>query len=182
MSKRRNDKGYSLVEMIIVIAIIAVVAAMAVVSVSMIRSAKAKDAASTVDSELATLITKSRNMDCDRANSEYAARIYKDNGVFYYQRGYYDKNAKDYVWNDTKESKVSLTSYVDIRYAEDKSVPNGDSSEKKVEEMNEGKGIFFRFAKNGICVDGAGDLRFCKRNGNVVANVYIRANGSHQLR
>ena len=186
MSKRRNDKGYSLVEMIIVIAIIAVVAAMAIVSVSMIRSAKAKDAAATVDSELATLITKSKNVDCDRANSEYAARIYKDNGVFYYQRGYYyyDKIAKkgNYVWNDTKESKVSLTSYVDIRYAEDKSVPNDDPSEKKVEDMNDGKGIFIRFAKNGMCVDGSGDLRFCKRNGNVVANVYIRANGSHQLR
>ena len=178
MSKRRSDKGYSLVEMIIVLAIIALVATMALISVSVIHSAKAKDAASTVDAELATLITRSKNMNSDEEGWDYAARIYKDGSIFYYQKGYYNPETNAYKWSD----RVSLTSYVDVRYAANKAVPDGDASEQKVEEMNSGNGLYIRFSKNGTCVEGAGDIRFCKRNGNVVANVYIRKNGSHQLR
>ena len=64
MRKRLKDDnaGYSLVEMIIVLAIVAVVSAMAIVSITMIHSAKAKEAAVTFDSEVSTLITKSKNL------------------------------------------------------------------------------------------------------------------------
>ena len=65
MTKHKNDHGYTLVEMIIVIAIIAVVAGMSLISITLIHSARAKEASVTVDSEIATLITKSKNMQSD---------------------------------------------------------------------------------------------------------------------
>ena len=65
MTKHKSNQGYTLVEMIVVIAIIALVAGISVISITLIHSAKAKDAATTVDSEVATLITKSKNMGID---------------------------------------------------------------------------------------------------------------------
>ena len=52
MKKRRimkENEGYSLIEMIIVIAIIAVMSAAAMVTISIIHNAKAKEAASTLE-------------------------------------------------------------------------------------------------------------------------------------
>ena len=124
MKKSRDNKGYSLVEMIIVLAIVAIVATMALISVGLIRSAKAKEAAVTVDEEVATLITKSKNMKCDREGWEYAARIYENDGEYYYQKGYY--NPEDYSYDFTNTDSngdgkgKSLSPYVQIKFTTEK--------------------------------------------------------------
>lgn len=206
MRKRNKDQGYTLIEMIIVIAIIAVVAGMALISVTLIHSARAKEAATTVDSQVATLITQSKNMQSDRPGWAYAARIYADdNGVYYFQRGYYKaKNGAtpaQYDFNNTdKEGDgkgTSLSSYVVIRYnGQETIVQEGfkedsfgikgakptDEDGHLVKDLNYGQGLFLRFDKDGTCAEGIGDIRFYKRNGNIVAHEYIRVNGSHQTR
>ena len=60
-----KNKGFSLVEMIIVLGIIAVMSTMALISINIIHSAKAKDAATVFDSEVATLKTKAKGMGVD---------------------------------------------------------------------------------------------------------------------
>ena len=200
--KQKRDKGYTLIEMIIVIAIIAVVAGMALISVTLIHSARAKEAATTVDSQVATLITQSKNMQSDRAGWVYAARIYADdNGAYYFQRGYYSPSEKKYDFTNTdKEGEgkgTSLSSYVIVRYnGQETIVQNGfeedgfgiqgaaptDEDGHEVKNLNFGQGLFIRFDKDGTCAEGVGDIRFYKRNGNIVAHEYIRANGSHQSR
>ncbi|MBR0146331.1 MAG: prepilin-type N-terminal cleavage/methylation domain-containing protein [Eubacterium sp.] len=213
MTKRGKDQGYTLVEMIVVIAIIAVVAGLSLISVTLIHSAKAKNASTTVDSEIATLITRSKNMQSDRAGWQYAARIYVDDGgVYYYQKGYYDPVTKSYDFENTDtegEGKgTSLSSYVVVKYTSDHYyfVSYDSASKKWVEDpvgegytgtsidnlelknlnsngaTGNGGGLFIRFAKDGTCEAGTGDIRFYKRNGNIVAHEYIRANGSHQCR
>ena len=213
MTKRGKDQGYTLVEMIVVIAIIAVVAGMSLISVTLIHSAKAKNASTTVDSEIATLITRSRNMQSDREGCQYAARIYADDkGAYYFQRGYYDIKNKKYDFTNTDpegEGKgVSLSSYVVVRYIGvetrvDSSLTESESGEQtpdihaegvtftdssvkeegfEISKFNGGQGLFIRFAKDGTCEEGVGDIRFYKRNGNIVAHEYIRANGSHQCK
>ena len=201
--KQKRDKGYTLIEMIIVIAIIAVVAGMALISVTLIHSARAKEAATTVDSQVATLITQSKNMQSDRAGWVYAARIYADdNGAYYFQRGYYKptdgKTEAEYDFTNTDKENdgkgTALSSYVVVRfYGQETTVKGGfkevsgtqskkPSSEDgdEVKDMNSGQGLFIRFDKDGTCAEGVGDIRFYKRNGNIVAHEYIRRNGSHQ--
>ena len=213
MTKRGKDQGYTLVEMIVVIAIIAVVAGMSLISVTLIHSAKAKNASTTVDSEIATLITRSRNMQSDRAGWQYAARIYADDkGAYFFQKGYYNPESQEYDFENTDsegEGKgTALSSYVVVkfttehyyfvsydsgskRWKEDPVPENyaGTSLEdQELKSLNtngtsgSGGGLFIRFAKDGTCEAGTGDIRFYKRNGNIVAHEYIRANGSHQCK
>ena len=125
MKKRRNDGGYSLVEMIIVLAIVAVVASMALISITLIHSAKVKEAAVTVDEEIATLITKSKNMKCDRDGWQYALRIYADSEEKYYiQKGYFNPTTYEYDFTNTDtagEGKGrSLSSYSLIKFTGEK--------------------------------------------------------------
>ncbi len=203
MTKQKRSQGYTLVEMIVVIAIIAVVAGLSLISITLIHSAKAKNASTTVDSEVSTLITKSKNMSSDRAGWQYAARIYADEkGAYYFQKGYYNPKTKSYDFKDTDtegEGKgTSLSSYVVIKYtgscpnvAFDNATMKGTEditltvSDHEIKNLctalgNPGGGLFIRFAKDGSCESGVGDIRFYKRNGNIVAHEYIRANGSHQ--
>lgn len=62
----KNSKGYSFVELIIVIAIIIVLSVMALVSMTIISSAKAKDAAINFGEEISTLKQRCMNMTPDR--------------------------------------------------------------------------------------------------------------------
>lgn len=200
MTKRRKNKGYSLVEMIIVLAIIAIVAGVSLLSITLIHSARAKEAAVTVDSEIATLITKSKNMQCDKPGCQYAARIYRDedSGKYYYQKGYYDPNAGTngkYIFTGTDSAGdgkgTSLSAYVVVKYTGVQNIVDADGtvsavphefSEQDVFNMNFKGGLYIRFAKDGTCEDGVGDIGFYKRNDSDVAHQTIRRNGSHQAK
>ena len=61
--KKRNNAGYSLVELIIVLGIIAVLSGLAAVTISAISTARATSAKESSDEELSTLVklTKSQN-------------------------------------------------------------------------------------------------------------------------
>ena len=200
MRKQKNNRGYSLVEMIICIAIIAVVATIALISISLIHSARAKEAAVTVDEEIATLITKSKNMKCDKEGEgwQYAARIYynTDDNKYYFQKGYYNTVNHKYTFTNTDpdgEGKgTSLSSYVDINFVGRRDVISNSSfdtsstqdisSDNPLLVKNVTWGVPIRFNKDGSCATGYGEFAFLKKNGNVVATDYIRKNGSHQTK
>lgn len=184
MRKRLKDDnaGYSLVEMIIVLAIVAVVSAMAIVSITMIHSAKAKEAAVTFDSEVSTLITKSKNMNCDvNPNYSFCLKIYKDgDGKYYIQKGYYydptPGATTTYIFDSTTDplndgKGTCLSSYVSVKY-----IQTGSATEEDVST------IYIRYDRKGMCIEGDGTYRFYKRNGTMVASVYLRKNGSHETR
>jgi prepilin-type N-terminal cleavage/methylation domain-containing protein len=121
MEKRRfmkENKGYSLVEMIIVIAIIAIMAGGSMVTVTLINSAKAKEAGVTLDSEVAALVAQSKSQvpnlgtaydvngdgakdDLDEKASKklnFAIAVYKNtDGKYYIAHGYY--NSTDGTFN-----------------------------------------------------------------------------------
>jgi prepilin-type N-terminal cleavage/methylation domain-containing protein len=104
----KKNEGYSLIEMIIVIAIIAIVAGMSMLSIFIVHSARAKDSAITLDSEIAELRTKSKNMtpvDPTGADPDYgkthqfAIGLYKNNakGKVRLVHLHYDTKNKKYV-------------------------------------------------------------------------------------
>jgi prepilin-type N-terminal cleavage/methylation domain-containing protein len=115
----KENKGYSLVEMIIVIAIIAVMSAGSLVTIKLINSAKAKEAGVTLDSEIAALVAKSKSQlvefnydksadgvisDDDKAKSRdyyFAIAVYQGADEKYYiSHGFYspdDSGKKTYI-------------------------------------------------------------------------------------
>ena len=185
-----KNKGFSLVEMIIVLAIVAVMSTMALVSINIIHSAKAKDAATTFDSEVATLKTKAKGMGVD-ANKNgkiddteegllYCTKISKQGDKYYLCTGYTNKSAIASGFTSTSTLNggkgKNLSEYVRIRY--NGKLANGTS----VSDYDPADGtaaIYIVFNKRGECIYGAGEYEFKKTNGKTVARKYIRANGSH---
>ncbi|MBQ6231028.1 MAG: type II secretion system protein [Eubacterium sp.] len=185
-----KNKGFSLVEMIIVLAIVAVMSTMALISINVIRSAKAKDAATVFDSEVATLKTKAKGMGVD-ANKDgslsdeelklfYCIKIYKEGDTYYLCTGYTkaESVSTNFVSTATNNGGKgrNLSTYVKIKYTGKLS----DGTAVTDQEPGDGDDAFYIvFNKRGECVYGVGEYEFFKPSGRTVARKYIRANGSH---
>jgi prepilin-type N-terminal cleavage/methylation domain-containing protein len=176
MKRLKSNKGYSLVELIIVIAIILIVAAMSLATVTMIQSAKCKDAAVKVDSEIAEIIAASRGMayDASDPNKFYALYLYKDDSSnnYYIQRGYALRNASTGLYSFTSNGNnlnddkgINLSSYGVIEW--------------DVTDNDNYTGVVIVYSKSGQCLAGYGTYTFKKKNGNVVATNFVRQNGTH---
>lgn len=182
-----NNKGYSLVELIIVIGIIVVMTGIATVTVTLINSAKAKEAAVTFSSELADLQTKSKGqiisltdvatgVTTTYPNYTFAIRLYKDGSKCYIQKGYCDETNAFTAFTDTNVNSgkgISLSSRIIIKYT------NTDTS-TQIEIDDSGNEVIIAYDKNGRCVSGSGVYDFYKKNGNLVDTVTIKKNGSYQ--
>lgn len=204
MKKRRmkklNNKGYSLVELIIVIAIIVVLTGAALITLTVMHSAKAKEAAITFDSEISELINKSKNKACDPngdgvisedpnldgdlSDSEleysFGLRLHKVDEKCYVQ----DVLVKDgvYVPNDAYEKAnnpndgkgLSLSIYVYVTYTDlsGNVITIGDQDDETV---------LISYKRNGSCASGYGTYEFIRTSGGAqVASMTLNKNGSHQ--
>ncbi len=178
----KNNKGYSLVEMIICIAIIAILSGIALVTVSMINSAKAKEAAVSFDSVISDTIVKSKGQLCvvggvEQPTYKRCMHLYLDNasGRYYVKTGYYDPATDTYEFVDSENKNegkgTNLSSKVEIKYED------LDGNKSTVDSA----GVYIVFNKNGTCSEGTGLYEFYKKNGNLVDELKIKANGSHEL-
>lgn len=180
---RLDNKGYSLIELVIVIGIIVVMTGVATVTVTLINSAKAKEASVVFMSELSDTHTKSKNQlvtltdDASGVVSKYpeydfAIKLYKSGSKCYIQKGYYDGSSfNPFPSGNPNDGKgISLSSRIDISYTD-------DSGNK---EYINSTGELIVFDRNGRCVDGDGVYDFYKKNGNLVDSVTIKKNGSFQ--
>ena len=189
--KKLNNKGYSLVEMIIVIAIVAVLTGAAMVTLSVMHSAKAKEAAITFESELSELVSDSKNKVCDPngdgviddSEKEYSVglRLYKSGGKCYVQQvlvkdGIYVQNTTYEQANNNNNGKgISLSSYVYVKYTATATVNSFDIGTEDDET------VLIHYKKNGSCDSGHGTYEFIRTSGgSTVATVTINKNGSHQ--
>lgn len=193
MEKRRlkklNNKGYSLVELIIVIAIIAVFTGAAMITMTVMHSAKAKEACITFESEVAELVNKSKGNAVDKdldgviGNDDkgysLGLRLHKDGRKCYVQKvlvkaGIYEANTAFEKENNVNDGKgISLSSYVYVEYTN----LDGD---KVVIGDEESDTVLISFNKNGICASGVGTYDFIKTDGTPVAKTIINKNGSYQ--
>ncbi|MBO4864486.1 MAG: type II secretion system protein [Eubacterium sp.] len=192
-----RNKGYSIIELVIVVAIIAITSSMAMVSVTMLNTARAKDAALKLDGEVAELIQKNKNMTPGTSDTaKYGLMLYYDYDDQFkislvecdhpsptsslYQ--YKDDGSGHPVFNDT----VNISKRVDIEYdGTYQSFCNGASFDRNAFKPSSPNGtgaICIMFDKQGNCISGYGKYSFKKRNGNVVSTVTIRQNGSHVVR
>ena len=206
MDGRSKNKGYSLVEMIIVIAIIGVVSGMALASVSMIHSAKAKDASVVFNAEVSELMAKAKSM--NDSSAMYAIRIHRDGNNYYIQSGTVKKSGTDYMFkispdNDNDYKGKSISKYVRVSYTEENSTGinypadwnawcdltwtdstniKSDGSIGPYSDNQELSGVLIAVTKSGDVISGNGAYCFFKKNGSQVARVYVRKNGSHEAR
>lgn len=183
-AKLRDNRGFSLVELIICISIIIIMSGVAMVTVTMLNSAKAKEASVTFESTLSDTITKSKNQVCVISGVQYpkydrCIHVYKhSDGKYYIRTGYFDPDASGsaaYIFFDDENVNggkgISMTSKVDVKYT-----ATGTTDDALIDE----DGIYIVYNRNGQCIEGSGTYSFYKKNGNAIADVVIQKNGSHQ--
>lgn len=159
----KDNQGYSLVEMIIVIAIIAILSGMAVISLSSIATAKATAAREDFDQEIAALQMRTKSQDKDNA-----IQIVKDGRNYNIYYGTYTTSG-GFVANDPSKPDVVLDR-VEIH----RTYP-GEADNEVVDEM------VFKFNKSdNYTLSGYGTYSFHKSSGSSVGSVTINKNtGSH---
>ena len=194
----KENKGYSLVEMIIVIAIIAVLSAAAMVTITLINSAKTKEAAVTIDSEISALVAKAKSQipTFDDGGTEgvkqhkdyyYAVAIYKSGNNYYVANGYYKEVSGKKIFqtfdadNANSGKGKSISSKVTISYVPD-SKYSGAMSDTDTFALtaDSGKKWVIAYDREGRCVSGVGTFEINKASDNsTLDSISIKANGSH---
>lgn len=227
MIKSKN-KGYSLVELIIVLAIVGLVATMSLISINVLFSAKVKNDATTVNSEISALkAKKSYAPAVDGSGTSYktvypALRLYRNGpyGRYYLQECIYCTQTKEFIYYGGSASSISyvdddgndvtvvvdpalidssngglgtqLSAYTAINYCEPGSADDVEGTDIATMTTGSATGMFIMFDRDGtlhaykdgsdVKFYGAGILKFKKRNGNMVAKVTLRSNGSHEVK
>lgn len=189
---RAHDEGFTLVELIICMAIIVILTGLATVTVTMIHSARAKEAAVTLESEISDLAIKSKSQLCvvggvTMPDYMHCIKVYRDtDGKFYIQEGYYDSTAASvaagYIsggseLNVNNGKGVTMSSRVTIKYTDDAGTTKNISDSDDADNVS---AVYIVYNKSGRCISGYGSFRFYKKNGNFISAVTIQKNGSHQ--
>ncbi len=203
-----KNKGYSLVEMIIVLAIVGILATMSLISLTLINNARAKDASNKLGSELNQIRKKSIEMTPTKeeinlyggtysASKEYryGMIIYEDTGKYVLSEVIceYDTTNKCYKYLNlgsaltTDNTTVKLSSKVGLtfkgkytKFKDGTSVTCSDKTQPGVKTSDDV--VCVMFDKHGNCLSGYGDYFLSKKNANEVARVIVKQNGSIVVR
>lgn len=204
MKQHKNNKGYSMVELIMVIAIIGILTAASLVTWRSVDSAKYKRSVSTFESEVATLRKATMSQD-----SRMALRLYYNTAdeTYYIERGYWGKsssggeteNAYHRPADAGTEGTYTLgnASYYDyagttnpvkimdrgwVEYWAD---TNGDGvlEEQAIPEIDAEadptatNGVVIKFNKSdGSVAKNDGEYRFYRTNGDLITTVHLVKN------
>ena len=205
---KRNNKGYSFVETIIVIAIIAILAGLSLVSVTLINTARAKQASTIFGDEVSLIKQKNMSMAPQLDSSVYAAGtkssyglvLHKEDGKFKITEVECAENTSGgasfykFVYNSVGSTNVkridtaSIASAVDVKFSGYyKSFQDGTdlhTTDYVSGQLDSGSNdsVCILFDKKGNCISGYGTYSFYKKNGSKVSSVIVRQNGSIEIR
>ena len=103
----KDNKGYTLIEMIIVIAIIAIMTGAAMVTITILHNAKAKEASITLETALSETQKNAKGKMCVVADTQqpdykFALAVYKSGSKYYVKKGVENLNADfgEGYWSD----------------------------------------------------------------------------------
>lgn len=197
MKKRllKNNEGFSLVELIVVIAIILVFSTAGLISVSLINNGKAKDAGMSFNAEVSTILSRGKsenviltddlkktdgsNVDAstlDTKDCRFALRLYKDSdGKYYVQNGfihYGAGNTETFIYSESANKSGGkgrcLTGNIVIKLDDT--------------EITASNPVIIRFSRDGSCKSGYGTYKFCLKSGKVSSTIVINKNGTRQTK
>ena len=186
----KDNKGFTLVEMIIVIGIIVVMTGVSFITLSVMHAAKAKEAGSTFETELAYVVSNAKNKavdydldgNVDRGYS-MGLRIYidSDDNKAYIQRclikdGVLEEYAATNPYiksvNVGKGKGTCLSAYVKVQYVDK------DGNETDVTTSED---VYIAFNKKGECIHGVGSYKFKRNDGSTITTVRVNSNGSYHV-
>ncbi len=202
---KSSNKGYSFVELLIVLAMIAILSGISLVSLTLLNTARAKQASTLFGDEVNAL--RKRNISMapaeDAANpgkkTAYGLVLhYEDNkfkvtqvecsqtssgGNTYYK---FVKSGSNPKRVDTAE----MSSRVEVKFTgyyksfNDGNDNGGNNRTNFVPGSLDGgnTSVCLMFDRHGNCTSGYGKYEFYKKNGNKVATVTVRQNGSIEIR
>lgn len=195
--KKLNNKGYSLIELVIVIAIIALLTGLSFITISLLGSARAREASVDFDTQISDLAQKSKSKLIKINNNDYPnycfmLKLYKDGDKYYIKKGYYSSDAltnnEQVLEAGDDPSTIARYIFVEGENANDDK-GTGFSSKVKIKYKAPGKdeaeitdtGVYIIYNRSGRCIEGDGDYGFYKKSNDAnIANVTINKNGSHQ--
>ena len=193
MEKRRfmkDNKGYTLIVMIIVIAIIAIMTGAAMVTITILHNAKAKEASITLETALSETQKNAKGKMCVVADTQqpdykFALAVYKSGSKYYVKKGYYIGNGNDmslnssYVFDDSENANSgkgeSFSAYVKVKYKD------SSGTEQDITGIDE-KPVYIIYDRQGMCIYGDGQYEFYRNSKDSLLNtVVLNKNGSHTL-
>lgn len=173
MNKKKRDKGFSLIEIIVVIAIMAVVTASAVSIYSLIKSSQLKSVAGKVNDEIGTLrsvtLTKSGAYDItigyDSTKKNYYARIVRNGNE--YSKVSLGNKGEIYCLSSTGNTEYKLKSGWSISIRFNKS----DGSYEWIKCIS----------KSGVVVDTIENYIYIEYSGQMKKIKMIKLTGKHYI-
>lgn len=193
-----NNKGFTLIEMIIVLAIIGLLSTMAYATVTIINTAKAKEAAGLIEDEIAETNKKNMSQMCqiyesdgtlaggisdkaEFANYRFAMRIHYDSTTnkIYLKKGYYNVKDSTYIFLDHENTNSgkgkSFSNRINVVYTD----TLGNKTNLKTGSVKE---LNIVFDKKGRVLVGEGEYDIYKNSDIQVANILINQNGSRIIK
>ncbi len=170
----KKNKGYTLVEMLVVIAIMAILSGLAAVSIGLIYKAKVRDGIQSFNSQLSN--TWLRTKSTSSKGMMYAEMEWEDKGFTYtvIDKSSGTATTKDSAminkWTRTMDWQTSKISYVP-----------SDSSQLKSGYGDTNKKWYIEFDKStGAVTYGAGEYIFYMADGSVAGRIYLdKTTGNH---
>ena len=193
-----NNKGFSLVELIITIAIVAILSGLSVLSFTTIYTARAQSAAITLNSKVSEVKSQTKGLDnsskkyyaveLDISRHDSSSSATDQNPRIFISQGVYDPSDGSFVPNMVNGRYEKIKKKI---ASDDKTVTDPTNDEPNISSFIYVKkngtqlpaGVYYiYFNKNGECISGDGEYEFVKRNGTVAAKTIIRKNGSHEYK
>ena len=182
----KENKGYSLIELIIVLAIIVVMTGVSMVTITIIHNARAREASTKFENALSELQQNAKMCvvsDTNEPDYRFALAIYKDNSKYYMKRGYYLGNNLDmskstsYLFVDSENGNggkgESFSAYIKVKYVDESGV------ERDITEMDD-KPVYIIYDRQGMCIYGNGKFNFYRdKKDSLLNTVVLNKNGSH---
>lgn len=190
----KKNKGYSMIEMMIVIAIMAILTGVAVVSMSMIKKAKAQDVVRTFNSQVTNAWLQTKAIGKKQTSMYVEVTTKKDSNGKLIPCKFLIKDLDTDGKTIIVKEETALTSNPEsdssarVRMEYVASTPSNSPGAKANQDSENVAGdnptFIIRFDKaTGEVVKGAGTYTFTDDGGNVVASVYIDAvTGNHYIK
>lgn len=182
----KKNRGYTLIEVIIVIAIIAILSGVSFVTIGIIKNAKAQAAATTLSDQMGSLLIKTRALS-EAKDSRLCLRLrYNENRVEYADGtiaragsyslilGYHDGSS--FIEKNPDMAEATLPDSITIDYA-----PAAANQESGITGLGD-KDVIIEFNKsNGSVRHGAGNYTF-RLNDSIMSYVVLDATtGNHYV-